>query len=129
MYKKLVRIAAIVVTLIVVFAAGWYGALRVHAGEQAMGNLIDLVSAMSFLEKGDHANALRVLQLSAEGNLLKVAKYGTPIMDWYRLDASGQWIQRYARIRESHPKIDYPGDAQLQKEIDRILAKHQATAK
>jgi hypothetical protein len=94
-----------------------------------MGNLIELVSALSFLEKGDQVSALRVLQLSSEGNLLKVVAYGTPILDWYEPSAREKWVTRYARIRESHPKIEYPGDEKLQREIDQILAKHQSISK
>ena len=123
MSRKLARFAVVIAVLVVVFASGWFAALRVHAGEQAMGNLIELVSAMSYLDKADQASAFRVLQLSTEGNLLKVAKYGTPILDWYEPTARQNWLQRYARIRESHPKIEYPGDQELRKEIDRILAK------
>lgn len=122
MLRKLGQFALALVVLIVVFWAGWSAALRVHAGEKAMSNLIELVSAMAFLEKGDQASAFRTLQLSTEGNLLQVAKYGTPILDWYDPAARQKWIQRYSQIRESHPKIEYPGDEQLRKQIDKILA-------
>lgn len=129
MYKKVIRVAGAVVILAAIFAAGWFTALRVHLGEQAMGTLIELVSAIGYLEKGDQANALRVLQISSEGNLLNVAAYGTPILDWYEPTARNQWMQRYARIRQSYPKIEYPGNEKLQLQIDQVLAEHQATAK
>jgi hypothetical protein len=126
MTKKLIRATGIVLGCAAIFAAGWFAALRIYVGEQAMGTLIDVVSAIGYLEKGDRDNARRMLQISAEGNLLKVDAYGTPILDWHEPVARAQWIQRYARIRQLHPKIEYPGNEGLQQQIDQLLAEHRA---
>lgn len=116
------------VLVVVAFAAGWFAALRLNVGEQALGNVIEVVSAVKFLEKNDRVNAIRTLQLNVEGNLLKVDKYGTPILDWYDPNAKSKWIQRYADIRGANPKIEYQGGEELGKRVDEIIAKYRPSA-
>lgn len=113
------------VLVVAAFAAGWFAALRLNVGEQALGNMIEVVSAIKFLEKNDRVNAVRTLQLNVEGNLLKVDKYGTPILDWYDPKAKSIWIQRYADIRGANPKIEYQGVEELGKRVDEIIARHR----
>lgn len=123
------RRTLIVVSCVVFFGAGWISALYFHAGEQAMGTLIELVSAIGYLEKGDQANALKMMQMSAEGSVLRISKYGTPVLDWYEPEARERWLQRYARIRYSHPPIEYPDGGAFRKKVDEILPRSPDTAK
>jgi hypothetical protein len=129
MLSKIMRRVLIVVGCVVLFGAGWISARYFHAGEQAMGTLIELVSAIGYLEKGDQANALRMMQISAEGNVVIVSKYGTPVLDWYEPKAREKWIQRYARIRHSNPPIEYPDGGAFRKKVDEILPPPSAAAK
>jgi hypothetical protein len=111
------------------FGIGWFGSLYFHAGEQAMGAFTDSVSAIGYLEKGDKANAVRMMQILSERNVLTVSRYGTPILDWYEPSARDKWIQRYAEIRSSHPPIEYPGDDTLRQRLDKVLSKPQVAKK
>lgn len=87
-----------------------------------MGTVIESVSAMGYLEKGDQVNAMRMLQISAEGNLILVSKYGTPVLDWYEPGAKQKWLQRYTRIRHSRPSIDYSDGGKMRAAVDNILS-------
>lgn len=89
-----------------------------------MGSVIEIVSALGYLEKGDQANARKMLQLSVEGNLLLVSRYGTPVLDWYVPGAQQKWFQQYARMRKANPLIEYPDDGLMRKKVDEVLLRH-----
>lgn len=123
MKMSLRQSVSLLALIAVTFMGGWFAARSFYAGEQAMGSLIESVSAIGYLEKEDRVNALRLLLLSAEGNVVRVADYGTPILDWYDSEAKRKWFQRYQRIRSSHQPIDYPDGGAFKKKVDDSLAR------
>jgi len=127
MQRGVVRLVWTIVLCVITFVGGWFSALYVRAGEQAMGTLMSSVSAIAFLDKGDQANAIRTLQLSSEESIMTISRYGTPILDWYEPNAKQKWIERYAQIRNSHPAIEYPTDPSLRKRIDELLKRYTVT--
>ncbi len=118
-----IRWALIVLACVFTFVAGWFTSRAFYGGEQAMGSLIETVSAIGYLEKDDKANALKTLQMSSEGNVVRIAEYGVPVLDWYEPGATLKWLQRYARVRYAHPPIEYPDGGVFRKKVDSILPK------
>jgi hypothetical protein len=105
MLNKIVRNTLIVFCCAAFFVVGWISSLHFHSGEQAMACLMDSVSAIKYLEKGDNENAKAMMHVSAEGSVLIISKYGTPILDWHFPGAREKWLQRYTDILSGNAAV------------------------
>jgi len=106
------------------FVGGYYVSCmraEVEIGHRALGTLMDELSALGYLEKGDLDGVRHMLRISLDSQVITVHRFGTPEFDKGMPDARKKWFLNYEAIRKKYPAIDYKDGGAMNREVDRAF--------
>lgn len=92
---------------------------RSEKSELVLGNFMDQLAALYFLEKGNVDGARFALRNSSEGAIISFNEFGVAKIDPYSI--RGKMFMKYKILRDKYGPINYPDNGHLNAKLDEIL--------
>jgi hypothetical protein len=113
-----------IMTHVLAFAAGYYlssARARAEVGQRALNTLMDELSALAYLDKGEVDRSRNMLVISLDSHLLDLDRFGTAEFDEHMPGSRNKWILQYQKIREKYPLPDYSDGGAMNAEVSRVF--------
>jgi hypothetical protein len=111
------------------FGAGYVSSQqrsRAEVGERALGNFMQGLAALAYLEKGNTDGARNSLRVMLDGDLVTMSTYSTPAFDAYSAEknpkAKQKLMVQYDDIRKKYPSVEYGDAGAMNRNVDELLA-------